>query len=385
MTTPMRRRGRQGRERERKPRPSVARRSSKRLVRPLTVRPDRLRRRSRPAPKETHTTKILEAFGLIEEPVVVVPEQAPGSTRASLRWPNLRPTMTRTTHAASAKPKKSKSRTVTTSQGPYQLPSLDLLRVAPPSTNDGTDETRITKALGHTLTTFGVDAKVVNAHRGPTVTMYEVEVAAGTKVNKVLNLSSDIAYALATPDVRIIAPIPGTFGDRHRGAEHPPRFRDAGRHPAIEDRQGRHAPAVGGPGQGHPRPRAAREPVEDAARADRRRHRRRQVQLGQLLHHVDPDAHDARRRAARPDRPQARRDVALRRGAAPAQSRSSCIRSAPPRRCSGSSARWRCATRCSPPWACATSTATKRASPKARFASRSDTRTSTNTCPTSWS
>ena len=39
--------------------------------------------------------------------------------------------------------------------------------------------------------------------------MYEVEVAAGTKVNKVLNLSSDIAYALATPDVRIIAPIPG--------------------------------------------------------------------------------------------------------------------------------------------------------------------------------
>ena len=39
--------------------------------------------------------------------------------------------------------------------------------------------------------------------------MYEVEVASGTKVNKVLNLSSDIAYALATPDVRILAPIPG--------------------------------------------------------------------------------------------------------------------------------------------------------------------------------
>ena len=41
------------------------------------------------------------------------------------------------------------------------------------------------------------------------VTMYEIEVAAGTKVNKVVNLGSDIAYALATPDVRIIAPIPG--------------------------------------------------------------------------------------------------------------------------------------------------------------------------------
>ena len=42
---------------------------------------------------------------------------------------------------------------------------------------------------------------------------------AGTKVNKVLNLSEDIAYALATPDVRIIAPIPGQVRHRRRGAE----------------------------------------------------------------------------------------------------------------------------------------------------------------------
>ena len=81
----------------------------------------------------------------------------------------------------------------------------------------------MTEALGHTLTTFGVDARVVAAHRGPTVTMYEVEVAAGTKVNKVLNLSSDIAYALATPDVRIIAPIPGRSAI---GIEVPNRHRD---------------------------------------------------------------------------------------------------------------------------------------------------------------
>jgi S-DNA-T family DNA segregation ATPase FtsK/SpoIIIE len=108
-----------------------------------------------------------------------------------------------------AAPKRSRARTVSTASGPYQLPPLDLLRTAPPSNADGRDEDRTMQALERTLHTFGVDARVTTAHRGPTVTMYEVDIAAGTKVNKVLNLSSDIAYALATPDVRIIAPIPG--------------------------------------------------------------------------------------------------------------------------------------------------------------------------------
>jgi S-DNA-T family DNA segregation ATPase FtsK/SpoIIIE len=105
--------------------------------------------------------------------------------------------------------RRTRPRTIATPSGPYQLPPLDLLRSAPPSTADGMDETRTTASLERTLQTFGVDARVAGAHRGPTVTMYEVEVASGTKVSKVLNLSSDIAYALATPDVRIQAPIPG--------------------------------------------------------------------------------------------------------------------------------------------------------------------------------
>jgi S-DNA-T family DNA segregation ATPase FtsK/SpoIIIE len=107
------------------------------------------------------------------------------------------------------RPTRAQGSTVTTAAGPYQLPPIDLLRTAPPSTADGNEEAVTLAALERTLRTFGVDASLTGAHRGPTVTMYEVEVAAGTKVNKVLNLSSDIAYALATPDVRIQAPIPG--------------------------------------------------------------------------------------------------------------------------------------------------------------------------------
>jgi S-DNA-T family DNA segregation ATPase FtsK/SpoIIIE len=95
------------------------------------------------------------------------------------------------------------------SRGGYRLPSLDLLRRAPASTAAGRDETQVMEALETTLRNFGVDARVVGYTRGPTVTLYEVEVGEGTKVKKVLSLGDDIAYALATPDVRIIAPIPG--------------------------------------------------------------------------------------------------------------------------------------------------------------------------------
>jgi S-DNA-T family DNA segregation ATPase FtsK/SpoIIIE len=107
--------------------------------------------------------------------------------------------------------------------GRYQLPPLDLLRTSPASAGSERDEEHTTEALERTFHTFGVPAHVTAAHRGPTVTLYEVEVEAGTKVNKVLSLADDIAYALATPDVRIIAPIPGRSAI---GVEVPNRVRD---------------------------------------------------------------------------------------------------------------------------------------------------------------
>jgi S-DNA-T family DNA segregation ATPase FtsK/SpoIIIE len=116
-----------------------------------------------------------------------------------------------------------KVRFPTPGKGGYRLPPLDLLRRAPEGSADTRDEEHTVEALERTFRTFGVAASVPAAHRGPTVTMYEVEVEAGTKVNRVLSLADDIAYALATPDVRIIAPIPGRSAI---GVEVPNKIRD---------------------------------------------------------------------------------------------------------------------------------------------------------------
>jgi len=65
------------------------------------------------------------------------------------------------------------------------------------------------KLLVHTLADFGIESKVINVNRGPVITLYELQIAAGIKVNKIVGLSDDIAMALAALRVRIIAPIPG--------------------------------------------------------------------------------------------------------------------------------------------------------------------------------
>jgi S-DNA-T family DNA segregation ATPase FtsK/SpoIIIE len=105
----------------------------------------------------------------------------------------------------------------------YKLPPVDLLRKAPPTQGPRRDEKETMAILERTLRNFGVAASVAGASRGPTVTLFEVEVSAGTKVGKVLNLGDDISYALATPDVRIIAPIPGKSAI---GVEVPNKVRD---------------------------------------------------------------------------------------------------------------------------------------------------------------
>ena len=65
------------------------------------------------------------------------------------------------------------------------------------------------RELEDTLRQHGVDARLTKIVPGPTVTRYEIELAPGVKVSRVTGLAHDIAYALATPDVRLLAPIPG--------------------------------------------------------------------------------------------------------------------------------------------------------------------------------
>lgn len=93
----------------------------------------------------------------------------------------------------------------------YQLPPLDLLN-KPKKNNVGMDNSAIEaniEKLEKVLESFNVSAKVVEVHIGPTVAQYELEIAAGTRVNKITTLSREIALALSKKDVRIEAPIPG--------------------------------------------------------------------------------------------------------------------------------------------------------------------------------
>ncbi len=91
----------------------------------------------------------------------------------------------------------------------YQLPPLALLGA---SASEGPNRGGLEQTaaeLQEALSQHGVDARLTRIVPGPTVTRYEIELAPGVKVSRVTTLSHDIAYALASPDVRILAPIPG--------------------------------------------------------------------------------------------------------------------------------------------------------------------------------
>jgi DNA segregation ATPase FtsK/SpoIIIE, S-DNA-T family len=91
----------------------------------------------------------------------------------------------------------------------YELPSMDLLRAGPASKGKSKANETVLAALKQVFEQFSVDAQVTGFMRGPTVTRYEVELGQGVKVEAISALSKNIAYAVASGEIRILSPIPG--------------------------------------------------------------------------------------------------------------------------------------------------------------------------------
>lgn len=91
----------------------------------------------------------------------------------------------------------------------YSLPSLDLLERGGPGKTRSAANDAVVDSLTNVFMEFKVDATVTGFTRGPTVTRYEVQLGPAVKVERITALTKNIAYAVASPDVRIISPIPG--------------------------------------------------------------------------------------------------------------------------------------------------------------------------------
>ncbi|SDP41254.1 DNA segregation ATPase FtsK/SpoIIIE, S-DNA-T family [Nakamurella panacisegetis] len=177
----------------------------------------RLRRPSkrRQAADAEHTAAILPAFEPVTAPLPaagpVLPTDDAQPTEvlpARLRPRVIKPAVEETPAPASvAEP--TQLTLDTAIDGTYQLPPTSILKLGAPPKLQTAANNEVIERISRVLAEFKIDAAVTGFTRGPTVTRYEVEVGPGVKVEAITRLTRNIAYAVASEHVRLLAPIPG--------------------------------------------------------------------------------------------------------------------------------------------------------------------------------